>query len=222
MARFSDNTTIATIATNDIIPITDISDSTKDKKITMQQVSDFCVTNSNVRTVLGATTTNITALTNLTGVNSGDETLSSIETKLSIDAENLSVVQSLSNSGSATKYLAEDGTYKTIDIESATNPDIIPHGSVSSTLVLTADRYETATVGGALAIGLPTITSTNKLVVCIVKLTQGSTAYAVTHPTVKWRGSVSPVLTTTNTTYTITYWTDDNGSTWYGSWATEG
>ena len=45
MVRFNDKTAITTVASNDILPITDMSESSDDKKITVNQLSKFTVDN---------------------------------------------------------------------------------------------------------------------------------------------------------------------------------
>ena len=45
MVRFNDKEQVSTLASNDILPMTDISDSANDKKVTVNQLSKFTVDN---------------------------------------------------------------------------------------------------------------------------------------------------------------------------------
>lgn len=95
-------------------------------------------------------------------------------------------------------------------------------GTVSSGFTLTANKFEVVTAGAALTLTLPTISTTNELVGCILELTSGTTPYAITQPTgVKWRNGAPPVTPAASSVYTYKYWTRDNGTTWRGSWALE-
>ena len=61
MVRFNDKAQISTVASNDILPITDISDSSDDKKITVTQLSQFTVDNiSTLTDGLGFSKNNLT------------------------------------------------------------------------------------------------------------------------------------------------------------------
>ena len=51
MVRFNDKEQVSTLASNDILPMTDISDSANDKKVTVNQLSKFTV--DNISTLTG-------------------------------------------------------------------------------------------------------------------------------------------------------------------------
>lgn len=62
MVRFNDKTQISSLASNDIMPITDMSDTTDDRKVTVQQLSQFAV--DNIPTLSGGKTLTDNNLTN--------------------------------------------------------------------------------------------------------------------------------------------------------------
>lgn len=62
MVRFNDKTQISSLASNDIMPITDMSDTTDDRKVTVQQLSQFTV--DNIPTLSGGKTLTENNLTN--------------------------------------------------------------------------------------------------------------------------------------------------------------
>jgi len=59
MVRFNDNNAIVTVAGNDIIPITDISDATDDKKISLDQIKTYTGVDSKQELIPSATIDNI-------------------------------------------------------------------------------------------------------------------------------------------------------------------
>ena len=97
MVRFNDKTAITTVASGDILPITDISDSADDKKITVGQLSQYTVDN-------------ISTLTDGKGFSTNDltDTL-----KLHYDSaySNMSTLGSLNSTGN--NKLAISNMYKT-------------------------------------------------------------------------------------------------------------
>lgn len=96
------------------------------------------------------------------------------------------------------------------------------HGAVSTGFTLTANKFETVTAGAALTLTLPTVTTTDELVGCILELTSGSTPYAITQPTgVKWDNGAPPVTPAASSVYTYKYRTY-NGTTWRASWSLGG
>lgn len=62
MVRFNDKTQIDSLANNDIMPITDMSDTADDRKVTVQQLSQFAV--DNIPTLSGGKTLTDNNLTN--------------------------------------------------------------------------------------------------------------------------------------------------------------
>ena len=75
--------------------------------------------------------------------------------------------------------------------------------------------YHTPTADTTYSFGAPGVTT--GMYRAILKITMGTTAYALSWPTkVKWDKGVTPEALGANKTAVLSFMTFDNGATWYG------
>lgn len=211
MARFTDNTAITTIAGNDILPIVDISEPDDDKKISVDQIATYAFTN--VQSLSGKVLSD-NNLTNTLKTGYDDAV-----TKAHKHTNSTAVGKVLDN-GDGASYLANDGTYKVIDVPNSVNPNIVVLGNQSTSFTLTANRIHTANIASSCTLLLPTISTTTKYVNCMIEFSLAS-GQSLTLPTVKWDWGYVPTFSTT-VKNVISFRTTDNGNTWRASYKQEG
>lgn len=141
-------------------------------------------------------------------------------------------------------YVLQDGSVPFIDEQEGVDatsdmglvtlrqidPDVVNYGTTSTTsttstttITMVTNTFGYTIIGAPTVIKLPDNLTNSKLKMCVLELKNLSTLYTITQPTgILWRGGDEPDLTDINSSYTITYWTKDNGVTWRGSWTPEG
>ena len=141
MGRFDDKTVIVTLADDDIIPITDISDATDDKKITLGQIKTYSATDiSGKQDLITSPTNNNLVATDALGQTKDSGIASSLLTSFNGNSQRVKTT-------SEGKYPALDGSLITNIVQVDT---VISLGTVSSgTTTLTADKFHTVTFSGA-------------------------------------------------------------------------
>lgn len=98
----------------------------------------------------------------------------------------------------------------------------INYGTITSGILnARTDKKVEATIGAATTIVLPVNVPKGIPIQCEVKVTMGTTAYAITHPTVTWKFGVTPLTPVASKTYSFLYETED-GVNWTGYWTQEG
>lgn len=135
MGRFDDKNAIVTIADGDILPITDISDATDDKKIIMSQIKDFC--NTGVQDLITSPTDNNIVTTDGSG-----------QTKDSgITSTSVTIQGNTFNGASQLVQLDADSKLPAVDGSQLTNViyKTITEIGTCSTAIATAEKEVTLT-----------------------------------------------------------------------------
>lgn len=206
MVRFSDNQQISSIDDLDIIPITDVSDSTVDKKISMSQIKSYCEIDISGKQDLITTPVN------------NDVVLTDVNGQTKDSGVQFSAVTQQGNTFNGPNQLAKlDSSGKLIDTITPADT-VVALGNISSGIVtLTRDKFHTVTFLGASTIALPTGLTNGVHYNCTL-LVSMSSIVTITQPTAVWAYGITPSLISTSVKYRITYETSDGGTTWYAYW----
>jgi len=224
MGRFSDKTAITTPADGDILPITDISDSSNDKKITMAQIKTFSATDiSGKQNLITSPTNNHIVTTDGSGQSKDSGITSTSVTAQGNTFNGNSQLVQLNSSG---QYPALDGSLIT-NTAGALKTEAL--GTITSGITLKDGYVSTAHVNGTLAITLPTSLASGVENVCVFDFSTASSSQPtiVTGGTLRWsnrNAEQAPAFYTTvsGARNILTFKTHDGGTNWEAEYSTFG